>query len=99
MEAKTDRHPLDTWLIKVDRNQSWLARQLGVCPAAVSRWLTLGGGISAPYARRIEEVSGGALDASTLLAWQAWAVEKTSAGVVPRHADWKRAAARIVAAA
>ena len=56
---------LAQWLQATGRKQGWLARQLGVSPAMVSRWLH---GRACPYPRRrceIEQVTGGVVSATS----------------------------------
>jgi len=55
---------LRSWLASMGRSQTWLARELDVSRAAVSRWCMGGMNPTPNRARRVEKLSRGAVPAS-----------------------------------
>lgn len=50
---------LDTWLDQNDRTKAWLARELGVAPAVLWRWMAGERQPRVDFASRIELITGG----------------------------------------
>lgn len=76
-------HPIRRWLIRHGHSQTWLAKQVGVKRAAVSKWVNGRANPSPETAFQIAELSDGELSVEQLInprnVSQTWAPRLTKA--------------------